>query len=389
MRERDDVEGIDSSIIAHPRTWEASGHVEHFSDPMVDCRACKKRFRADQLDDAGPCPARQGTLRARLDRGAQLQPDAEDLHRRAGGRGRDRVPARRDLPVDLHSTSSACARARARRSRSASRRSARPSATRSTRATSPSARASSSRWSWSSSATRREREKWFEHWLGERLRFHHELGFGDERLRMRPHASRRARALRQRGRRHRVPLPVRLAGDRGRPRPRRLGPAPPQRVLGQGPRDHRRGDQGALRADGDRDLGRAWIAPASRCSATPTRRRALADGETRTRAAAAARGRADQGRRAAALEEARRAGAAARAPSCAAASSVFYDEPGNIGRRYRRQDEVGTPFCVTYRLRVRERRQGDGARPRLDDAGADRRGRASARELQDRLETAR
>src|SRR5262245_1699874 len=34
VRERDDVEGLDSSIIAHPRTWEASGHVEHFSDPM-------------------------------------------------------------------------------------------------------------------------------------------------------------------------------------------------------------------------------------------------------------------------------------------------------------------------------------------------------------------
>jgi glycyl-tRNA synthetase len=61
VRERDDVEGIDSSIICHPRTWEASGHVEHFSDPMVDCRACKKRYRADQLADAGPCPAREGT----------------------------------------------------------------------------------------------------------------------------------------------------------------------------------------------------------------------------------------------------------------------------------------------------------------------------------------
>ena len=61
VRERPDVEGIDSAIIAHPRTWEASGHVEHFSDPMVDCRACKKRFRADQLDDAPPCSARQGT----------------------------------------------------------------------------------------------------------------------------------------------------------------------------------------------------------------------------------------------------------------------------------------------------------------------------------------
>ena len=61
VRERADVVGIDSSIIAHPRTWEASGHVEFFSDPMVDCRACKKRFRADQLEDAGPCSARDGT----------------------------------------------------------------------------------------------------------------------------------------------------------------------------------------------------------------------------------------------------------------------------------------------------------------------------------------
>jgi glycyl-tRNA synthetase len=61
VRERDDVVGIDSSIIAHPRTWDASGHTEHFSDPMVDCRACKRRFRADQLDEAGSCDARQGS----------------------------------------------------------------------------------------------------------------------------------------------------------------------------------------------------------------------------------------------------------------------------------------------------------------------------------------
>ena len=61
VRERSDVEGVDSSIIAHPRTWDASGHTEHFSDPMVDCRACKKRFRADQLDDAGKCSAREGS----------------------------------------------------------------------------------------------------------------------------------------------------------------------------------------------------------------------------------------------------------------------------------------------------------------------------------------
>jgi glycyl-tRNA synthetase len=46
---RDDVVGLDCSIIMHPKVWEASGHVGGFSDPMVDCRDCKGRFRADQL----------------------------------------------------------------------------------------------------------------------------------------------------------------------------------------------------------------------------------------------------------------------------------------------------------------------------------------------------
>jgi glycyl-tRNA synthetase len=50
VRERDDIVALDSSIILHPRVWEASGHVTGFSDPLVDCRTCKKRFRADHLD---------------------------------------------------------------------------------------------------------------------------------------------------------------------------------------------------------------------------------------------------------------------------------------------------------------------------------------------------
>jgi glycyl-tRNA synthetase len=52
VRERDDIVALDSSIILHPRVWEASGHVEGFSDPLVDCRVCKRRYRADQLDEA-------------------------------------------------------------------------------------------------------------------------------------------------------------------------------------------------------------------------------------------------------------------------------------------------------------------------------------------------
>ena len=46
---REDIEGIDASILMHPRVWEASGHVENFTDPMVDCRQCKSRYRLDTL----------------------------------------------------------------------------------------------------------------------------------------------------------------------------------------------------------------------------------------------------------------------------------------------------------------------------------------------------
>jgi len=47
--ERDDMEGLDATILMNPRVWEASGHVATFSDPMVDCKLSKKRYRADQL----------------------------------------------------------------------------------------------------------------------------------------------------------------------------------------------------------------------------------------------------------------------------------------------------------------------------------------------------
>ena len=54
---RDDMVGLDSAIIQNPKTWETSGHVAGFTDPMVDCKKCKGRFRADKLADAS-CPER-------------------------------------------------------------------------------------------------------------------------------------------------------------------------------------------------------------------------------------------------------------------------------------------------------------------------------------------
>jgi glycyl-tRNA synthetase len=53
---RDDVVGLDSAILMAPKVWEASGHVATFTDPLVDCRNCHERFRADQLPESGACP---------------------------------------------------------------------------------------------------------------------------------------------------------------------------------------------------------------------------------------------------------------------------------------------------------------------------------------------
>ena len=56
---RDDVVGLDAAILMHPRVWEASGHIENFTDPLVECATCRKRYRLDELPTGvvGPCPS--------------------------------------------------------------------------------------------------------------------------------------------------------------------------------------------------------------------------------------------------------------------------------------------------------------------------------------------
>jgi len=51
MTYREDIEGLDAAILMHPKVWEASGHVENFTDPMIDCKQCKARFRLDTLTE--------------------------------------------------------------------------------------------------------------------------------------------------------------------------------------------------------------------------------------------------------------------------------------------------------------------------------------------------
>ena len=60
-RQRDDVAGLEATIIMSPQIWKASGHVDTFSDPMIDCKTCKGRFRADQIAEI-PCPQKPSKM---------------------------------------------------------------------------------------------------------------------------------------------------------------------------------------------------------------------------------------------------------------------------------------------------------------------------------------
>jgi glycyl-tRNA synthetase len=61
VQERDDMVGLDASIMMHPQTWAASGHLEGFSDPLVECKSCHRRWRSDDLEGSN-CPSCGGEL---------------------------------------------------------------------------------------------------------------------------------------------------------------------------------------------------------------------------------------------------------------------------------------------------------------------------------------
>jgi len=63
VQQRRDVVGLDSAILMHPKIWEASGHLQSFTDPLVDCKKCKKRFRADHLLEAKGIKPDLGTMK--------------------------------------------------------------------------------------------------------------------------------------------------------------------------------------------------------------------------------------------------------------------------------------------------------------------------------------
>ena len=65
VHRRDDMVGLDAGILMHPKTWEASGHISHFADPLVDCKKCKTRFRFDDLVGDETVAGEAGGLKVR------------------------------------------------------------------------------------------------------------------------------------------------------------------------------------------------------------------------------------------------------------------------------------------------------------------------------------
>src|SRR4026207_2097660 len=88
VQRRPDMVGLDASILMHAMVWKASGHVDHFTDPMVDCRECRHRVRADQPDE-GPGGDRSPRAPLRVARPARggvavcpllPRPEGEQVH---------------------------------------------------------------------------------------------------------------------------------------------------------------------------------------------------------------------------------------------------------------------------------------------------------------------
>ena len=345
VRVREDVVGLDSTIITHPRTWEASGHVSHFSDPMVDCRACKKRFRADQLEDAGPCPAREGSsehdltpprnfnLMLRTSIGASEEA-AATAWLRAETCGsiftdfrRIRETSRQKIPFGIAQVGKAFRneinpRNFTFRSREFEQAEleffCRPE----------------------------ESTRWFEHWCEERMRFHAALGFREGNLRTRPHASDELAHYAKGAVDVEYHFPfgwqeIEGIHDRGTWDLSQHAEFSGKDLSVMDEETKER----FVPAVVETSMGVDRTVLALLCDAWDVEE--LEGGETRSVLRFAP---AVAPVKAAVLPLSKKLAEPARriAGRLRRRWNVFYDESGNIGRRYRRQDEVGTPFCVTY-----------------------------------------
>ena len=273
VQERDDIVGLDAGILMHPQVWVTSGHVESFSDPLVECATCQRRYRLDELpgaeeltqtdmrdpaiverlglrcpNDGGPLsPPRRFNLMFKTYMGP-VEEDAAIVYLRPETAQGTYVnfknvqqSTRKKLPFGIAQIGKSfrneiCPGNFVFRMREFEQM------------------------EMQYFVPPDDAARIFEEWLPRRWDWY-------TRLRRHPGAAPvpraragRARPLRQEGDRHRVPLPVRLEGAGGHPQPRRLGPRQPPAGSRREPRVLRPGHQRALRALDRRDGRRAATA---------------------------------------------------------------------------------------------------------------------------------
>ena len=353
IQERDDIVALDSAIIQHPRTWEASGHLAGFTDPLVDCKTCKQRFRADHLGRArragasrpsipGETPecdlteAREFNLMFETTIGPVKEAGSTVYLRPETAQGiflnfKNVLQfARRKPPFGIAQVG----------------KSFRNEIT-------PGnfifRTLEFEQMEMEFFVPPDEAQQWHEHWLRGAHGLVHRARHPPRPPEAAPARRRRALALLVGHQRRRVPVSDRLVRARGHRQPRRLRPHPARAVLRREARVLRPADGRALRPARDRAgrrrRPRGARLPVRRLRRGRARRRARARCSSSTRALAPVKVAVlplrAQGRPA-------RASRARSTPRCArAACRAEYDEGGSIGKRYRRQDEIGTPYGVT------------------------------------------
>ena len=237
IQERDDVVALDSAIMQHPRAWEASGHLAGFTDPLVDCRACKLRFRADHLEEeragTGNNPEiRCGKAPSKLpgDHPDCDLTDAREFNlmfettigpvKEAGSTVYLRPETAQGIFLDFKATLQ-YARRKPPFGIAQVGKSFRNEIT-------PGnfvfRTLEFEQMEMEFFVPPADAERWHDYWMEERMRWYVGLGLDPERLRLRAARRRRAVALLERHQRHRVPLPDRLVRARGDRQPRRLRP---------------------------------------------------------------------------------------------------------------------------------------------------------------------
>ena len=350
LTERDDIVALDSAIIQHPRVWEASGHVAGFSDPMVDCKTCKKRFREDKLDigECGKKPsklpgegpdcelteARQFNLMFKTQVGPVAESGSEAYLRPETAQGifinfKNVLQfARKKPPFGIAqigksfrneiTTGNFIFRTR-----------------------------EFEQMEMEFFCPPDEAEKWHEHWMDERMRWYTDLGIRPDNLILRAHEADELSHYSSATSDIEYLLPDGLLRARGDRQPRRLRPHPARRVQRREARVLRPAERRALRPP--RDRARRRRRP--RDAGLPRRRLLGRGGRGPPAHRAVACTRSWRRSRSRSCRWSTRTGWTERAreifESLRRRIGAEYDDGGSIGKRYRRQDEIGTPWCVT------------------------------------------